>query len=1038
MSLIQPILVTLRWLWDPIATRINSARNLHKNLELLKDKASDLGTRRDDINHEIDQSKPEKTPTKECKSWIAKVGEMENKTEAIKQEVQGEKKCLRGLCPDIFARIELGERVVNMIEEIKVLKDKKFEDGFLTNAPPVKVEKKPVEALELTASSSDTLRKVLNKIQDRNTRMIGIWGMGGIGKTSIMLHLNNTPEIATMFDIVIWVTVSKSTTIRKLQDQIVKRLSIKITDESDDQVLEGKKYLLLLDDVWKKVDLSLVGLPNANEDNGCKVVLATRERGVCRKMGTDFDTKVSVLSDEEGWDMFYSKVGDVVMSPTIKLVAEEIVRKCGGLPLALKIVSSALRKVENVSVWKDFVREWKSPATSFIKDWSEELFHLLKVSYDQIEDTEKRHCFLYCGLYPEDHKIKKSRLIDYWRAEGLLSGKLSLIEARDKGEAILEALIDSCLLERCEGDDEHVIMHDVIRDLILAMTSLKGEEHKHLVTGTSVEEMPEDEEWTEATRISFLDHGLSNLPDLPNCQMLLTLLLGGNSELSEIPIPFFNKMGRLRVLDLSYTGIKSLPTSISNLDSLRELDLTCCLSLVELPEEVGALKGLEVLWVTMTRIKILPSWISELTALKCLQFWGSKYEFKIPCEVTCNLSQMEELKFMDFSGHCGTICESADIVAEEVSSLKRLFALEFHFWTVTSLQHFLQNSQSWRSKRLENFRFVVGKDVSGRSLPPWKKYERCLRYIGGAEEEGSILPWAIKEVLRQSNYFALEYHVTLNTLSEVGVQNTVDLRKCFVHECGALEIVVDRDGLEMDAFPNLEFLSLSSLSNLRHILCLDQPERLPSTPPLSAVNSFTYLRDLELVKCHMIKKLFSSGFMIRQLSNLVTLRVENCEGLKGMISEDEVTEYEALPKLTVVRLVDLPQFVSFFKDVRMSWPALKELYIDQCPKLRKLPFDLNSGAAVEKIIADPKWWDALEWDDNAIQKRFQLLFSGTLLHPLSQYFYDNQTHQIIDAPDEYFLKQQKRTTAIKIPATETPDSYQWSLMDRTYLLTSSQ
>lgn len=1003
MSLIQPILDTLRCLWDPIATRINSARNLHKNVELLKDKASDLGTKRDDINHEIDQSKPEKTPTEECKYWIAKVGEMENKTEAIKQEVQGEKKCLR-LCPDIFARIELGERVVNMIEDIKVLKDKKFEDGFLTNAPPVKVEKKPVEALELTASSSGTLRKVLNKIQDRNTRMIGIWGMGGIGKTSILLHLNNTPEITTMFDIVIWVTVSKSTTIRNLQDQIVKRLSIKITDESDDQVaslllqvLKGKKYLLLLDDVWKKIDLNLVGLPNANEDNGCKVVLATRELDVCRKMRTDFDTKVNVLSEKEAWDMFHSTVGDVAMSPTIKLLAEEIVRKCGGLPLALKIVSLALRKVENVSVWKNFIREWKSPATSFIKDGNGEVFHLLKVSYDQIEDTEKRNCFLYCGLFPEDHKIKKSRLIDYWRAEGILSGKLSLIEARDKGEAILEALIESCLLERCEGDDEHVIMHDVIRDLVLAMTSLKGEECKHLVkAGISVEEMPEDEEWTKATRISFLDHGLSNLPDSPNCQMLLTLLLGGNSELSAIPIPFFNKMGRLRVLDLSDTGIKSLPTSISNLDSLRELDLTCCSSLVELPEEVGALKGLEVLRVTMTQIKILPSWISELTNLKCLQFWGFEYEFKIPCGVTCNLSQMEELKFMDLSSRCGTICESVDIVAEEVSSLKRLFALEFHFWTVSSLQHFLQNSQSWRSKRLEIFRFVVGKfvageDVSGRSLPPWKKYERCLRYMGGAE---SILPWAIKEVLSRSNYFALEYHVTLNTLSEVGVQNTVDFRKCFVHECGALENVVDRNGLEMDAFRNLEFLSLSNLSNLRHILCLDQPERLLSTPPLSAVNSFTNLKDLELVKCPMIKKLFSSGFMIRQLSNLVTLRVENCEGLKGMISEDEVTEYEALPKLTVVRLVDLPQFVSFFKDVRMSWPALKELYIDRCPKLRKLPFDLNSGAALEKIIGDPKWWDALEWDDIDIQSRFQLRFSGTLLRPVFQYYYGNQTYSV--------------------------------------------
>ncbi|XP_058199778.1 disease resistance protein SUMM2-like isoform X2 [Rhododendron vialii] len=927
-------------LWACIATRINYARKLSKNRKVLCEKAHDLSLKRKDIFVEIERSNPQKIATNECDDWIGKVQEMENKVGTIQPELNEEKRCVVGLCLDIFARIKLGKRVVNMINDINKLLDKsKFERGFLVDAPVAPVENQPDPPSTLAESANCILDMLLDKIQHKSTLKIGIWGMGGVGKTTVLRLLNNTPEIARIFDFVIWVTVSKSQSIRMIQEEVGQRLSVEITKgESDDRVaiklhqrLNGKKYLLLLDDVWKMVDLDAVGLPNANQNNGCKVVLTTRKLEVCRKMGTDIEIKVDVLPKEEARKMFYANVGDLVGLPAIKQLAESIVTECDGLPLALKVVSGALRKEENVKVWENFLRELRSPATSFIEDLNEKVFNILKVSYDQLQDTQKKQCLLFCGLYPEDSKIEKSKLIGYWRAEGILSRELTLHEAHVKGHAILQALIDSSLLEKCDRDDR-VKMHDIIRDLVLAMTSPKGEEPQHLVrAGISSEKIPNAVEWEKATRISFIDHDLCNLPESPDCPELLTLLLQGNDRLRVIPETFFNNMPNLKVLDLSRTGIKSLPTSIAKLESLRELVL------------------------------------SECESLKAL-----------PAGVICRLSQIEVFELHKCrSGTSWRSDGSTEIVAKELSALSSLSSLRFDFQSVGNLQHFLESSRSWKEGRLTQFWFFVGDcslSISPLTLFSLREYNTCLFYEGGGEDRSSGLSSAIQDVLRRSNCFGLRGHEKLNTFLEVGAHDMYELRCCVIEECVALQEIVNRNGLEMGAFPNLEVLGLVDLPKLKTILCLEMEEGalLPPLPPNA--NIFTNLKHLSLEKCPLIKQVFSSGFMVQQLSNLEGLYVSNCGGLEGMIPEDEVVEHEALPKLRTLGLQVLPEFVSIFKGVPMRWQSLEKVRIRKCPKLRKLPFDSNSAPNLKKILGDgnyQEWWDALEWDNDATKLQFQ-------------------------------------------------------------------
>ena len=123
-----------------------------------------------------------------------------------------------------------------------------------------------------------------------------------------------------------------------MQNDVAERLKCTAIDMSDDRLraniyhhLRGKKFLLVLDDIWERIDLFDVGIPIPNQDNGCKVLLTTRDFGVCRQMETDVEIQMEKLSKEEAWSLFNEKAGDVAMSPCIEPIARDIVKKCSGL-----------------------------------------------------------------------------------------------------------------------------------------------------------------------------------------------------------------------------------------------------------------------------------------------------------------------------------------------------------------------------------------------------------------------------------------------------------------------------------------------------------------------------------------------------------------------------------------------------------------------------------------------------------------------------------------------------------------------------------
>ncbi|RWR72045.1 putative disease resistance protein [Cinnamomum micranthum f. kanehirae] len=668
-----------------IGPQINYITNPEKKMEELDNNARYLFARRDDVE-ELTRDSPN-VATKESKLWLEDVKKVELDVESIKDE--------HTRCSNVCWRLILGKRVRAVIEEIIDLNNKrpKLKGKDLSNAPLERVEPQIVE-INSSTNSEPRLQKILGLIKDVSIQKIGIWGMGGIGKTRTLKLLNNRLEESHMFDIVIWVTVSGEGSRRKVQNDVAERLKCTAIDMSDDRLkaniyhhLRGKKFLLILDDIWERIDLSDVGIPIPNQDNGCKVLLTTRDFGVCQQMETDVEVQMEKLSEEEARSLFNEKVGDVAMSPRIEPIARDIIKKCGGLPLAIIVVGSSLRRKSDVAVWRNTLRELQLSCTSQIKGMEKEVFSCMRISYDRLPNDCERNLFLYCSLYPEDWKILITELAERCWLEGYIRGVDSIEDARDKGHHMVINLVDASLLER-DDNEEYVKMHDIIRDF-----ALKEASGFLVKTGKHVRLPPMENEWVQLKKLSMMECSLCGLLERPSCKDLSTLLLQGNRELKMIPDSFFELMHSLTVLDLSGTNIESLPPSLFNLVYLRGLYLRDCFRLKDLPAQVGQLRRLEVLDLgDSTEIVYLPREVGELTSLKRLivgfslahhpndtKEWNMR--LRVPIGMIPKLPLLEELSLCKFlwNAEYQWDDESMEVVVDELSRLEHLTYLDFYF-----------------------------------------------------------------------------------------------------------------------------------------------------------------------------------------------------------------------------------------------------------------------------------------------------------------------------------------------------------------------
>ncbi|XVF65781.1 hypothetical protein PTKIN_Ptkin09bG0277900 [Pterospermum kingtungense] len=860
--------------------------------------------------------------------------------------------------------------------------------------------------------------KILELLDNDTVRKIGVYGIGGVGKTNVLKAFINHPMTKDMFDLIIWVTVSRYWSIRKMQFEVLSQLSkqneacrelqsyLSKTDseigEELFQYLEGKKFLLLLDDVWEGMDLAAVGIPDPSLD-GCALILATRKLEVLNDMHLINVIEVETVSKEEAWELFREQVGGIVDSPDIQSFAQGIVESCGGLPLLVIVTGRSLSGEEDVLAWEHAFRQL-SGAYGDVGDCNERM-HLLKFSFDRLKDHDLQSCFLHFALFAEDHVVNISDFVEYSIQEGLIAG--STADAYKRGHDKVSLLVRASLLE---GINNHSIkMHDMMRDLALGILSQEegrqfllrpysktlnlenlslpgpheGSEsnrffipdgHQFILrAGSGLTKPPSLEEWEKSKMICLMDNKLSTLPERPSCRQLLTLFLQRNLRLRVIPMSFFDRMPCLKMLNLSNTRIKCLPKTISKLISLETLILCHCERLVMLPSDIGSLKLLQILDLRGTEINILPDEISEIVSLRYLDvcFYGSincsEYA-NLPQVLICSgiISRLHALESLGIS-----VCpgderwnKCVNSITDEVSKLKKLTSLSFYFPEVELLKLFLQSSVAWIDQCLTKFKFVVGHDIKRivSRVPYYVEIEyglmdQCLRFVNGEKT-----PDAIVEVLARCSAFYLDHHLDISSISKFGIGNISKLKYCIVSECPAVKAIVDNEDFTEVVFPCLEHLSIHYLWNLEDIW-----------DGVLLEGSFAMLRTLHVHACPKLKYVFKIS-MLRFISNLEELVVNDCTAIEKIIVDDTTTEQSHISFSNFKRLTlhYLPALDNIWEG---AWPLVEYIHVYSCPDLKKINLDLELKHTLKEIKGEKNWWDALEWKEPALRSHFEELFA---------------------------------------------------------------
>ncbi|OMP06410.1 Disease resistance protein [Corchorus olitorius] len=864
-----------------------------------------------------------------------------------------------------------------------------------------------------------TVLKILELLNGDTVRKIGVYGTGGVGKTTVLKALINYPKTKDMFDLIIWVSVSKYWSTRKIQHEVLRQLSAQnevfgellpslSKDDSDlgkqlFQYLECKKFLLILDDVWERVDLEAVGIPDPSLENGCALMLATRRLQICDDMLMINVIKVETVSREEAWELFREQVGGTVDRPDIQSLAQVIVERCRGLPLLVIVTGRALSGEEDVFAWEQAFRLFSGPSRD-LTDYNY-MIQMLKFSFDRLKFPDIQSCFLHCALFSEDQDVDISELVKYYIQEGLVSG--SMAGAYKRGHDIVGVLVHAFLLE--STNNHSIKMHDIMRDLALQILS-QEEGSQFLLTayskalnlgyhsalgpqespesnrlfipdghqfilraGSCLIEPPAAEEWGNSKMIFLMDNSLSTLPKRPSCPELLMLLLQRNSRLRVIPMSFFDCMPCLKVLNLSQTRIKCLPETISKLISLETLILRHCERLAMLPSDIGSLKLLQVLDLRGTEINVLPDEIGELAALRYLDvcLYGSinRSEYvKLPHGFISSgiISKLHALKSLEISVCPGDErwVKCVESITGEVSKLTKLTSFSFYFPEVELLELFLQKSVAWIDQSLTDFKFVVGHDIKRivSRVPHYLEHDysqmgQCLRFVNGVKT-----PDAVVEVLARSSAFYLDHHLDRSSISRFGIDNISKLKYCIVSECPTIKAILDSEEFSKVVFPCLEHLSLHYLWNLEYILEGVVPE-----------GSFSMLRIFYVHACPKLKYVFKSS-MLQFISNLEELIVDDCSAIEKIIVSDRTAESSQISHSNFKRLT--LHYLPSLDDIKEgAWPLFEYINVYNCPKLKTINLDLKAKNTLKEIKGEKNWWDALDWKEPALRMHSQDLFA---------------------------------------------------------------
>jgi hypothetical protein len=293
---------------------------------------------------------------------------------------------------------------------------------------------------EKVIGREDDKEAIINLLLDPNVEVnvsvVSIVGIGGLGKTTLAQYVYNDETVNTHFELKMWVCVSDDFEVKLISEKIIasatnnkpKDLHMDELQKQLRQNIDGKKYLLVLDDVWNESHNKWDSLKSLlmGGAKGSKIVITTRAKLVAEITESVSIHTLTGLSEDQSWSLFKQIVfrkGQETNNPKLEEIGREILGKCQGVPLAIKSIGSVLCLEKTEAKW------------SYVKDnilvnvlqSGEDILPILKLSYDHLP-SHLKSCFAYCSLFPKDYEIDKEILIQLWIAQGFIQSSNQQLE----------------------------------------------------------------------------------------------------------------------------------------------------------------------------------------------------------------------------------------------------------------------------------------------------------------------------------------------------------------------------------------------------------------------------------------------------------------------------------------------------------------------------------------------------------------------------------------------------------------------------------
>ncbi|XP_060670875.1 putative disease resistance protein At3g14460 [Ziziphus jujuba] len=786
--------------------------------------------------------------------------------------------------------------------------------------------------------------------------------MGGIGKTTLARLVYNDVKVKKNFDLKAWVTVSDEFDVFKLTktifDQIIsgqKDCNIKHPDQLQyelKKVIEGKKFLFVFDDVWNKNYNLWNNLKSQFKfgASGSKIIVTTRDQNIGSAMGTFQNHYLQIISDEDSWQLFakhaFQQIIDRSALQEFEEIGRGIVRKCNGLPLAIKSLGGLLCSKNRIDEWEDILNSdiWKLQC---------DILPALWLSYHYLP-SHLRQCFAYCSIFPKDYKFEKEKLILLWMAEDLLQPQ------QDKTlEEIGEEYFNDLTSRSFFHQNEHgcFTMHDLVNDLA---TFVSREFCLRFDDGYS-------KVFTGKTRhlscMTYVSHDMKNLEEyLSKNKVLRTFLFQSRmlpkqflTNLEQYLKPMrclrvlslrqscvttgFDLIGSLKLLkyiDLSHTEIEELPDTIYTLYNLQTFLLNTCKHLHRLSSSIGNLKHLRFLDLShCSKIEEIPNTLCDLKDLRTLNLMGCQSLSCLPAD----MSRLVNLCYLDFSN------TKVTKMPLQICELKRLQHLEPAFLVdhnggrnIKDLGNLQDLRGSFWIKNIENI-INVG-DVSKAKLKD-KRHITCLRLEWCGETDDSeksrvvlekLQPHTNVQDLRIWNYQGTGFPSWIghHSFSHIVSLYLLNCKNCYLlPSLGQLPSLKDLNiwGLEMVERIGDEFYSCSSIS-------IGSSSMINTPVPFKSLE-ILYLGDLRELREWKEWSLMMGGDVggsegTGAFPQLRKLSLRECPNINGACLPCN------LPSSTTLQIFSgCQQVVASLQSDQLPW--LGELQLIRCSELESFP-----------------------------------------------------------------------------------------------------